>query len=147
MSTTTKPDAAPVAIGDTSRRGRNTVIPDQLFRITYADNIKFFALEADRASEDYETVREKLRRWSEVLRRGIHRKQCGTPSLIVLTVTTSEYRMKHIMRMLSAATDDTAPFLFKHRANFGDAWCVPPIMYDLLETPWQRVGGLFRLMR
>jgi hypothetical protein len=131
----------------TSRRGPSTVIPDQLFRITYPDNIKFFVLEADRASEDYETIREKLRRWSEVLRRGLHRKQWGTPSLIVLTVTTSEYRMKHIMRMLATVTEDAAPFLFKHKSDFGDAWCVPPIMYDLLEAPWQCVDGTFTLMR
>ena len=39
------------------RRIQDTIIPDQLFRITYPDNIKFFVLEADRASEDYETVR------------------------------------------------------------------------------------------
>ena len=37
------------------RRIQDTVIPEQLFRITYPDNIKFFVLEAYRASEDYET--------------------------------------------------------------------------------------------
>lgn len=129
------------------RRMVETIIPDQLFRITYPDNIKFFALEADRASEDYETVREKLRRWIEVLRLGVHRRQWATPSLIVLMVTTSEYRMNRIMAMLAAMTKDTEPFLFKYKAEFGEAWRVPPVMYDLLETPWRRVDGTFDIMR
>lgn len=129
------------------RRVEVTIIPDQLFRITYPDNIKFFVLEADRASEDYDTIREKLRRWVEVLRLDIHRKHWGTPSLIVLMVTTSEYRMKRIMGILSAMTSDTERFLFKYKPEFGEAWHVPSIMYDLLETPWHRVHGSFELMR
>lgn len=46
----------------------------------------------------------------------------GMPSLIVLMVTTSDYRMKRIMAMLGAMTTDTEPFLFKHRPEFGEAW-------------------------
>lgn len=130
-----------------SRRGPETIISDQLFRITYPDNIKFFVLEADRASEDFETIRGKLRRWIEVLRLGIHRKHWGTPSLIVLMVTTSDYRMKRIMSMLDAMTTNTEPFLFTCKPVFGDAWHVPAVMYDLLETPWHCVRGTFDLMR
>jgi hypothetical protein len=37
-----------------SRRTRETIIPDQLFRITYPNSIKLFVLEVDRASEDFE---------------------------------------------------------------------------------------------
>lgn len=61
-------------------------------------------------------------------------------------VTTSDYRMKRIMSMLGAMTTDTEPFLFKCKPVFGDAWHVPPVMYDLLETPWRCVRGPFDLM-
>ncbi|WIM10542.1 hypothetical protein [Enhydrobacter sp.] len=55
--------------------------------------------------------------------------------------------MKRIMAMLDAMTSDTEPFLFKYKADFGEAWRVPPVMYDLLETPWHRVRSTFDLMR
>lgn len=120
---------------------RTSIIPDQLFKIVYPDNIKFFVLEADRATEDYETVYEKLRRWAYAITHDRHRLQWGTPSLIILIVTTSEHRMRRYMEKLARITDDTGPFLFKALPAFQGAWKVPSVMYDLVDAPWHRADG------
>lgn len=120
-----------------------TIIPDQLFRIKYpeSDKTKIFVLEADRATEDLETVYEKLRRWVYVLKHDIHQKQWGTPSLIVMVYTTDEYRMRRFMEKLKTLTDDTDPFLFKFDPQFERDWHVPPVLYDVYNTPFFRADG------
>lgn len=124
-----------------------TVIPDQLFKIEYPTNIKFFALEADRASEDHDTIKEKLRKWVYALEHEIPRKQWGTPSLIVLVVTTDEKRMRKMMGFLRELTDDTDPFLFQYEEHFADSFTTPPVMPKFLEEKWYRADGtMFSLL-
>lgn len=122
---------------------KTTIIPDQLFKITYPpkNNAKIFVLEADRATEDLETVYEKLRRWVYVLDHDIDRKQWGTLSLIVMIYTTDEYRMRKFMAKLKTLTEDTDPFLFQFDPQFSRSWHVPPILYDVYEKPYYRADG------
>jgi len=126
---------------------KHTIIPDQLFRITYPpkNNVKIFALETDCATEDYETVYEKIRRWVTVLKEEIHTKQWGTPSLIVLIVTTNDARMRKFMAFAKQHAGQDAwlleHLLFKAEPIFSGAWKVPPILYGLYEEPWLRADG------
>ena len=57
-----------------------------------------------------------------------------------MTVTTS---LPHLHSMISHLNDLASPktaarFLFKAKPEFGKYWIVPPVLHDLVTTPWSR---------
>jgi hypothetical protein len=124
------------------------VIPDALFGIDYGGKYRFFALEADRNTETVVSAKarsksysQKLKNYIYVLEQQTFRQVWGIPTLTVMTVTTSNLHMKHILNQLGKIGDSrtAARFLFKTKPEFGRYWTVPQIMRDILVEPWQRV--------
>jgi len=127
-----------------------TLIPDQLFGIEYNGKFRFFALEADRNHETINSERlaknsygRKIHAYREVFATSLYRSHWGLPNLMMLTVTTNNHHMRSMMEYVKTHAGDTSPFLFKVKEEFGRHWKVPPLMFDLLETPWLRTDGTF----
>ena len=125
------------------------IIPDQLFGIDYGGKFRFFVLETDRKTETIVSTKasakafgRKLEAYIDVLEQETYREVWGIPTLSVLTVTTSEAHMKTMISHLDdlASPKTAARFLFKSKPEFGKYWTVPPVLHDLITTPWSRVG-------
>lgn len=120
--------------------GKTTLIPDQLFGVRYGEKVRFFALEADRASEDTTRIDTKLSKYEDVYRHQTY-KLWGIPNLTMLYFTTGPKRAKNF---LAKARDKQ--YLAAHHPYF-ISWRVPPVMYELFENPWQSPTGEFRIDR
>jgi hypothetical protein len=129
------------------KKVKTTIIPDQLFRIKYPskNTVKIFVLEADRATEDLETVFEKIRRWVFVLKNEVHKTQWGAPSLLVMIYTTDEHRMRRFMGFAKAYVGKETwllkHLLFQFDEQFEQDWHVPTILYDVYEKPYYLADG------
>ena len=151
-----KPLSMPVAISHRFENHRKsidtTITPDALFGLGYGHGWRFFALEADRATE---TIRpsaafrnsylRKLLGYQEILARHVYQEQFGLPKFgfYVLTVTTSEARLESIRALVEevVARDWRRFFLFKAVPQFRAFERTPLPTLDLLATPWQRAKG------
>ncbi len=123
------------------------IIPDQLFGIDYGGKYRFFALEADRKNETIVSKKasakafgRKLESYIHVLEQESYREVWGIPTLTVMTVTTS---LPHLDSMIThlddlASSKTATRFLFKAKPEFGKYWIVPPVLHDLVTTPWSR---------
>lgn len=128
---------------------RGYIVPDAVFGLEYligaSKYYRFFALEADRgtmpivrAKAGQSTYLAKLSLYEELLATGALRSHLGIPNLLVLTVTASEGRKRHIMSALSKRTGEHAPFLFSvatRKLPYEDG-CPPE---SLSREPWQRI--------
>lgn len=128
---------------------RAYVVPDAVFGLEYlvgaSKYYRFFALEADRGTMPIVRARAgqsaylaKLSIYEELLATGALRSHLGIPNLLVLTVTASEDRKRHIMSAFSKRTGDHAPFLFsvaKRKQPRED--CRP--LESLSCESWQRI--------
>ncbi len=131
------------------------VTPDALFGLEYTTegkkSYRFFALEADRATEPIRrasfkgsSYHKKIEQYRELVKQEVYRTQLGIPNLFVLTVTTGENHMRNIMSFLEELVGRSSLFLFKSvRESFEEATEPSP---NILEVPWARVGHeLFRI--
>jgi hypothetical protein len=123
------------------------VMPDGLFGIEYADGdtstYRFFALEADRgtmpvarSNSDQTSYIGKLAAYRDVIVRHVYKTHLGIPNLLVLTVTTSNHRVREIWRCMEEQGGSSAAFLFK---TLGEPELKSPTPQLLLE-PWHRCG-------
>lgn len=121
------------------------VFPDGIFGLEYRSedrkSYRFFALEADRGTMPIVRSRKvetsylgKLAAYRDILAHQVHRVRLGIPNLLVLTVATSEARMREIIRKLEERAGGNAAFLFM--AIAGDTRPLP----HLLLEPWVRAG-------
>ncbi len=117
------------------------LIPDQLFGIKYLDGKhRFFALEADRATEDRERFDMKTAQYHDVFINETYRKAWGILDLKCLVVTTSAVRIDRIIGSTNKS------FLFQAYDHF-EHWSVPPVLYSLITAPWRTKTGTFEISR
>ena len=117
-----------------------TVIPDRLFRLR-ADKHHFnFALEIDRGTETLSarskksakrsTFRKKISAYYAAFLQDQFEETWGFKSLRIVTVTTSEARIEHMLALQREVTNDLAPNLFLYTTRqridahgvLGPAW-------------------------
>ncbi len=151
------PFAMPVTISHAFARGIQTAeisaVPDAVFGLEYSlatqKLYRFFAVEADRntAPVRRENLRQtsylrKILAYRKIVADGIHKQHFGVPNLFVLTVTTNERHMRHIMELVGElATDGKSTlFLFKTMSSLGDFQAAPSPTPHMLCMPWLRVG-------
>jgi hypothetical protein len=153
------PFAIPVSISHTfprtgaMQRADIKIVPDGLFGLEYTREgskaYRFFALEADRNTQpvtrsdlQQTSYLRKILAYRQLSAQGIYKSHLGLPNLFVLTVTTSEPHMTHIMSLVrELATEGKSKlFLFKTMSSLGDFKKAPEPTAHLLTAPWQRVG-------
>jgi Replication-relaxation len=100
------------------------VEPDRVFGLRFEGKpnhrqLAYFVLEADRStmpvtrqSLGQTSFRRKLLGYRETWRQGLHRTHLGIPNFRVLTVTTSEERMRHLVAECRSLSAGTGLFLF-----------------------------------
>lgn len=102
---------------------RRFVVPDGLFGIEYRREegkaYRFFALELDcgtmpvrRSGRSGSSFAGKLEAYWHLIEAGTYRSSLGIPNLLVLSVTTSEYRMRTMMSALPGDAGASGAFLF-----------------------------------
>jgi len=120
--------------------GRRTFVePDALFAI----GDRYYALEADRGTESITAVIvPKILAYREIVANYIIDAHLGIDNLTVLFATTSETRMKNVMRELShiAVNGRSRMFGFRAETAFGDFLRTPTPTGELFSAPWARVG-------
>lgn len=153
------PFAIPVSISHTFPRSGAVqrvdikIVPDGLFGLEYTREgskaYRFFVLEADRntqpviRSDLHQTsYLRKILAYRQLSAQGIYKSHLGLPNLLVLTVTTNEAHMTHIMSLArELATEGKSKlFLFRTMSSLGDFKKAPEPTAYLLTEPWQRVG-------
>ncbi len=129
------------------------IVPDGIFGLEYITDGKrayrFFALEADRntipvtRSNLHQTsYLKKLLGYRQIVVEKIHGSHLGLPNLVMLTVTTSEVHMRHVMALAGELAHEgkSKLFLFKTMSSLGDFEKAPAPTPHILTAPWQRVG-------
>jgi len=131
--------------------------PDAVFGIAYEGlGARFFAIECDRDSEPLRRTNlqqtsymRKLLQYRKVLRERTYHAHWGIPSLLVLSLTTSELHMRKIVALAEELCADVRNFLlFKTMPSLGDFAPPEPPTGRLLTEAWVRPGlADFRLDR
>ena len=132
--------------------------PDALFGVQYPPlddpEYRFFALEYDRGTEDVEPT-SNLRR-SSWLRKilsydaisadphPVHETYLRIPNLLVLCLFCDTVRMTNAMSVTATHASLPQQFLFK-AIPFLDPLLTAMPMPQLLQEPWQRLGGTFNI--
>jgi len=120
--------------------GRHTFVePDALFAI----GDRNYALEADKGTESVKAVIvPKILAYREIVSDYIIDAHLGIDNLTVLFATTSETRMKNVMRELARIAVDGKSRMFGFRAEpaFADFLRTPAPTGELFSAPWARVG-------
>ena len=129
------------------------IVPDGLFGLEYTREgskaYRFFALEADRNTQpvtrsdlQQTSYLRKILAYRQLSIQGIHKSHLGLPNLLVLTVTTNEAHMTHIMSLVrDLATEGKSKlFLFKTMSSVGDFRKAPEPTARMLTDAWLRVG-------
>lgn len=127
--------------------------PDALFGIEFRSDgrntYRFFALEADRASEpayrgnlEQSSYLRKLLQYREVLSTRAFRSYLGVPNFEVLTVTTNDAHLRTIMNLFTEITNgDGNPHMLFRVVETGTSFeRAPPPSPLMFNTPWIRVG-------
>lgn len=144
---------------DTGATYGKDLLPDAVFgleyRTTAGKRYRFFALEADRATEPLRSVDiqrksfvRHLLQYEDYVEAGGYRDHLNlTAPLLVLNVTTSEERVE---RML-ALTDEFFPAgntyqLFQSWETFGGVFRPPAPKFSLLEADWVSTIGTMQLV-
>jgi hypothetical protein len=96
-------------VSEAGKLHRLGVEPDRVFGLSFAgapehQRRAYFFLEADRGTMPVTrkglgqtSFRRKLLGYRETWRQGLHRRHLGIPNFRVLTVTTNEERMRHLV--------------------------------------------------
>jgi DNA-binding Lrp family transcriptional regulator len=104
------------------------VEPDRIFGLSFAAapeqrRLAYFFLEADRGTMpvmrqrlEQTSFRRKLLGYRETWRQELHRTHLGLPNFRVLTVTTNQERMRHLVTACRSLGTGGRLFLFAHQA-------------------------------
>jgi hypothetical protein len=136
------------------------VKPDAMFGIKYPPgddpDYRFFALEYDRSTEDVEPSKNlarsswlrKLLAYSAVSGGPVPRytSYLKIPNLIVLCLFSDRARMVNVMRLVERCATDPRQFLFKTIQPVHQFLTSAPLP-QLLDEPWERIGGSFNISR
>ena len=146
----------PVTITDpaTSYRIEKILIPDALLGLAYhtpaGDRFRFFAVEADRATEpttsdnwNRKSFERNLLQYEAYVAGGAYRHHLGlTAPLLVLNVLSDQRRMERMVEFTAKRyRHGNAFMLFKAWKDFGPVFCPPEPSPVLLDGGWNR-GGL-----
>jgi len=122
------------------------VHPDQLWGIRFAlGKARFGTFEIERAMKDPGRYAEKTRPYDDFYRRELYHKLWGLPNMRTYFLAASEYQVDEMMKPLGGRLYPEQ-LVFKSKSLLKKRWQVPPVMYDLVETPWRTAGGTFSLM-
>jgi Replication-relaxation len=145
----------PVTFTDplSQRTGQKDLIPDAVFGLRYhtdaGDRFRFFAVEADRATEPASSTNwnrksflRNLRQYEAYLGGKLYRAHLNlTAPLFVLTVSSDPRRTERMLDMMSRDCPAGAAFmLFQTWEDFGAVFRPPAPNHDLLTMPWLRAG-------
>jgi hypothetical protein len=145
----------PVTITDpeTKWTGAKDLIPDALFGLRYhtenGDRFRFFALEADRATEPTTTANwnrksflRNLLQYEAYVTRGAYREHLKlTAPLLVLNVLSDEQRSRRMVDLVAKRYPEGNTFmLFQAWADFGPVFRPPQPNPALLVGGWARGG-------
>lgn len=153
----------PVTITDqaSGRRFTKDLIPDALFGLRYhtpdGDRFRFFAVEADRATEpitsanwNRKSFERNLLQYDAYVARGAYREHLGlTAPLLVLNVLSDAARARRMRDFVAKRYAAGNSFmLFQAWKDSGPVFRPPNPRSELLEQGWER-GGLpqFRIDR
>lgn len=146
----------PVTITDPSTgwRGPKDLIPDAVFGLRYrtrqGDRFRFFALEADRATEpttsanwNRKSFERSLLQYEAYVAGGAYREHLGlTAPLLVLNVLSDAERARRMRDFVANRYPAGNSFmLFQAWSDFGPVFRPPNPRSKLLEQGWER-GGL-----
>lgn len=124
--------------------------PDALFGLEYHTNtgsrFRFFALEADRATEPLTTsaysrksASRSFAQYQAYVEDGVYKRHLSlTAPLLVLNVTTSAQRCEKLVETLLKKSSGNAYMLFRDWCAFGAPPKIPKPNMSLLNQPWQR---------
>ena len=143
----------PVTFTDpaTKRSMTKDLIPDAVFGLQYhtpcGDRFRFFAVEADRATEpttsanwNRKSFERSLLQYDAYVAGGAYREHLGlTAPLLLLNVITDARRMERMLDFTAQSYPNGNSFmLFQAWDEFGVAWKPPRSIKGLLETEWLR---------
>lgn len=139
---------------DTGYRYEKELIPDAVFGLRYhtsnSDRFRFFALEADRATEpttsrnwNRKSFERSLLQYDSYVASGAYRDHLGlTAPLLVLNVLSDQRRMGRMIDFTAKRYPKGNSFmLFQAWTDFGPVFRPPEPNLALLTSCWQR-GGL-----
>lgn len=89
------------------KRKKMAVIPDSFFTLSLEELSTSFALEVDRGTITNRRWRERIRAYLAYVRSGKYRNRYRTKSLRVLTVTTTDKRLKNLKQETKKAVKET----------------------------------------
>lgn len=146
----------PVTIADpiNQRQMTKDLIPDALFGLQYhtpnGDRFRFFAVEADRATEpttsanwNRKSFLRNLLQYDAYVAGGVYRKHLNlTAPLLVLNVLTDQARMERMVEYVTKIYPSGNSFmLFRTSEDFNAVFRPPHLQSSLLKGDWTR-GGL-----
>jgi Replication-relaxation len=120
-----------VEVQEGGKLHRLGVEPDRVFGFSFAGapehrRLAYFFAEADRSTMPVTrkglaqtSFRRKLLGYRETWRQGLHRRHLGIPNFRVLTVTTSEERMRHLVAACGSLGSGRRLFLFADQGALG----------------------------
>jgi hypothetical protein len=141
----------PLTISHNGHTSQTPLISDAYFGIRYGNGkARAFLLEADRENEpvvrnnlDQTSYLRKILQYRQLIETGRYKEHFGLRGgMLVLTITTSYAHMESIIALVMKLTNGRGlPYmLFKVVPNFADKLIVPPVLSELLTTPWRRAG-------
>jgi Replication-relaxation len=141
----------PLTISHNGHLYDKALIPDAYFAINYGDNrARMFLLEADRNKEpgwasgiDRTSYLRKILQYRKLIETGAYKEHFGIKGgMLVLNVTVNYTHMEHLIDLVMKLTDGRGCnyMLFKVCPQFADKLTVPPVLSELLTTPWRRAG-------
>ena len=111
--------------------------------------LAFPGFEFDRRTEplepaDYErpSIKKKIIAFRAIAGQGIYKSRFGLPNAIIPFVTTNEFHMRSMMKVVEGISNGHGSklFIFKSLPNFAAFESFPPPTGHMLTTPWQRAG-------
>src|SRR6185437_1858190 len=148
LQSASRPFAISVPIANSTEYGqieKSLLVPDAIFGIRYNEvgsiKFRFFALEIDRATmpivrSDPRGVSylRKLLAYRRMIELRLYKSFWGLPNLMVLTISTNENHLQHVIDQATEISKAPSPFFFKALAegNAND----PGVAQCHLKFPW-----------
>jgi hypothetical protein len=111
--------------------------------------LAFPGFEFDRRTEplepaDYErpSIKKKILAFRAIAGQAIYRSRFGLPNAIIPFITTNEYHMRSMMKVVEVISNGHGSklFIFKSLPNFSAFESFPPPTGHMLTASWHRVG-------